>query len=75
MKVIVSSRLCDNKELAGDDLVFAVVEELAGGTVFERMPGVAELLELVDEREVGEVSVCGFPGRDGNAERGARCKL
>lgn len=59
---------CEDEQLAGNYLIFAVVEKVCGLDGVELNLLVAELTEFIDKWQMGDTSICGTPSRNGHTE-------
>ena len=64
-----------NKQFAGDDLVFAVVEQIFCIDIFKRSLRKAELFKFFDQWQMSKIAIAVVPGGHGDAERGAWLNL
>lgn len=58
-----------NKDLAGDNLVLAVIQELLGANVMQGNALIPEICEMLDKRQMSEMAITIAPGGHGEDER------
>ena len=58
-----------NKDFTGDDLVLAVVQELLGANVMQGNALIPEICEMLDKRQMSEMTITIAPGGHGEDKR------